>query len=806
MARKANLRLMVAAVTVVLIGAGSAWGIEVLEPGLTIETYASYSMTGIGTPMSMAFDSDGELYITQRGNNSIWRVSPDGNASEFVGGFNAIRNIVWAGGTDFGDYLYLVGSKETGAIYRIGVDGAVYSFATRYCASPLGLDRTGNYGGNLYTATSCQDHTYRINTAGSVSMFTSWPGWIDGGGPSDIAFDNASINYGGLMYVGCSYIESKAHVSGLFSLSQSGAATRFADDLVQVYRIDFSETQYFDGKMFVIGRQDFDDEYASVWRVEPDGSVVQFAITTLSAISDLIFGSDGAMYVSEYDEDAETIIISRILFEPRILAGLEIVGPGEVAEDSQGEYTAIAVYDDNSTRDVTDLAIWSVEPNDNCGIEAGWLTTEPIDLPEDVTITAQYSKGDVSESAQKQVSIFSICPSGSALDFDGIDDYVYCGNNDSLDMTDELTVSAWIKRPNFSTHGVVVGKNNGNSVTAGYGLFSYNQGFEFNFYSSQKWRRTTPRVAVTANQWHHVVGTFNGNSAYLYVDGVQRASLAYNGDIAIAAGYPVQIAYWRSQNTAYFKGSIEEVAIYNRALSAEEIQANMHIRLRGDEPGLVGYWDFHEGQGQIAHDVSGNGNDGFLGSDPYDIDDSDPEWVESDAPVGICTPLGVDIKPGSCPNPLNLASKGVLPVAVLGSADFDVNSIDPASIFLEGVPAIRSSYEDVSSPVTDSNECECSEEGGDGYLDLTLKFKTQQIVEELVNSGEELVKGQRLTLPLTGQLYDGTSVEGTDCVVLVGNVSKWLAAKRSDINADGKVDILDFAELASYWLESSEAK
>lgn len=170
---------------------------------------------------------------------------------------------------------------------------------------------------------------------------------------------------------------------------------------------------------------------------------------------------------------------------------------------------------------------------------------------------------------------------GGALDFDGVDDYVDCGNNDSLDMTDELTISAWIKRPNFSTYGVIVGKTNGNSVTAGYGLFSYKEGLEFTFYS-QGWQRTTPRVAVTANQWHHVAGTFNGNILYLYMDGEQRASLAYNGDITTAAGYPVQIAYWRSQNPHSFNGLIDEVRIYDVALSDAEIR-----ELAVPEPGTL---------------------------------------------------------------------------------------------------------------------------------------------------------------------------------------------------------------------------
>jgi hypothetical protein len=86
-----------------------------------------------------------------------------------------------------------------------------------------------------------------------------------------------------------------------------------------------------------------------------------------------------------------------------------------------------------------------------------------------------------------------------------------------------------------------------------------------------------------------------------------------------------------------FNGLIDQLAIYDRALSSEEIQANMHDRLTGDEPGLVAYWDFDEGQGQIVYDLSGNGNNGQLGSTP-DVDAGDPAWIESDAPIGRCNP------------------------------------------------------------------------------------------------------------------------------------------------------------------------
>ena len=173
-------------------------------------------------------------------------------------------------------------------------------------------------------------------------------------------------------------------------------------------------------------------------------------------------------------------------------------------------------------------------------------------------------------------------------------------------------------------------------------------------------------------------------------------------------------------------------------------------------------------------------------------------------PVPELMMVDIDIKPGSCPNPLNVRGRGLLPVAILGSEDFDVSTIDAPSIRLDGVPPIRSSFEDVATPLADGNECECTAEGPDGYTDLTLKFKTQEIVEELINAPGELVDGQTLLLTLTGALSDDTLIEGADCVLLVGNVARAIAAKRADINGDGVVDFRDLTIVANYWLESSE--
>jgi hypothetical protein len=163
----------------------------------------------------------------------------------------------------------------------------------------------------------------------------------------------------------------------------------------------------------------------------------------------------------------------------------------------------------------------------------------------------------------------------------------------------------------------------------------------------------------------------------------------------------------------------------------------------------------------------------------------------------------VDIKPGSCPNPLNLKSRGVLPVAVLGTLELDVNDIDPASIRLEGVAPLRSALKDVAAPVTDTNDCNCMQPGPDGQMDLTLKFKRPLLVQALMLAYPEIAARDVLTLNLTGELSNGISIEGADCIVIVGKVPDDLGVDLADVNKDGKVNLGDMIILRKHFGKST---
>jgi hypothetical protein len=135
------------------------------------------------------------------------------------------------------------------------------------------------------------------------------------------------------------------------------------------------------------------------------------------------------------------------------------------------------------------------------------------------------------------------------------------------------------------------------------------------------------------------------------------------------------------------------------------------------------------------------------------------------------TEVSLDVHPTSCPNPFNVYGKGVIPVAILGTEEFDVSQIDPASLRLEGVAPLRWAMEDVATPYgeefSDPPECmECTEEGPDGYMDLTVKFSMQEIAAAI----DGVEDGDCIAMTITGNLkeeFDSLEIIGIDVVRII---------------------------------------
>ncbi len=173
------------------------------------------------------------------------------------------------------------------------------------------------------------------------------------------------------------------------------------------------------------------------------------------------------------------------------------------------------------------------------------------------------------------------------------------------------------------------------------------------------------------------------------------------------------------------------------------------------DPALVG-----------SHDTPGNAWGVFVSGTTAYVADSHSGLQIIDVSGALC--IALDIKPGSCPNPLNVKSKGVLPVAILGTDSFYVNDIDLGNVYLEGIPPLRSSFMDVATPFSNGGDdtcLNCSEEGPDGKLDLVLKFDKQAVVEALW----EVSNGDCVELTLYGELLDppGFTIAGSDHVLII---------------------------------------
>jgi len=135
-------------------------------------------------------------------------------------------------------------------------------------------------------------------------------------------------------------------------------------------------------------------------------------------------------------------------------------------------------------------------------------------------------------------------------------------------------------------------------------------------------------------------------------------------------------------------------------------------------------------------------------------------------------PVALDIRPTSCPNPLNVGAKGVVPVAILGTADFDVTQVDPATVTLAGVPPLRWTLEDVATPfeplLGKEAADECTTAGPDSVLDLTFKFDALALAAAL----GPVTDGDVLVLSLEGNLleeFGGTPIVGEDVVVIIAH-------------------------------------
>jgi len=161
---------------------------------------------------------------------------------------------------------------------------------------------------------------------------------------------------------------------------------------------------------------------------------------------------------------------------------------------------------------------------------------------------------------------------GKALAFDGIDDWVTIDDAAALDLSASMTLEAWVyptealSQRNWAT---VIIKEAVYFLYANTSIDTPSTGISLNGNQELYGTQTLP-----SNIWAHLAGTYDGEQLRLFIDGVEVASMTQTGDFETSDN-PLRIGGNSVWNDEFFPGLIDEIRIYDRALSATEIQADM---------------------------------------------------------------------------------------------------------------------------------------------------------------------------------------------------------------------------------------
>lgn len=261
------------------------------------------------------------------------------------------------------------------------------------------------------------------------------------------------------------------------------------------------------------------------------------------------------------------------------------------------------------------------------------------------------------------------------LTFDGHDDYVQVqdpGSGSALDLGSSFTMSAWVNFFSLQSTGAarnprLLQKGSSTGDAGSYYLsvntvdaprvVSLRLKFGGTAYTYQGIR------SLSTGQWYHVAATKQGSVVRLYVNGSQDG-----GDFTVpsgapdANGEPLYVGESPDNSDGCLGGAIEDIRMYDSALSAADIVATMTTPLAGDESGLVLYLALNDGTGQSVTDGSLSALTAWRGA-TTSSDASDPLWAHGSTTTGV-EEAETAVPIASGPLALRLRSAtGVTPVA-----------------------------------------------------------------------------------------------------------------------------------------------
>lgn len=209
-----------------------------------------------------------------------------------------------------------------------------------------------------------------------------------------------------------------------------------------------------------------------------------------------------------------------------------------------------------------------------------------------------------------------------SMEFDGKDDVISVPDDNSLDLSTEGTLEAWIyikSNDAFNKYGGIIHKGHKkNWSDEAYSLKLWNsKKARLSIFDGNSEKKLDTNQKLNIKEWYHIAGTWDQNGMKIYINGglskETGSSLTVrntNGKLNIGA--QITEVYSKKYKIFPFKGNIDEVRIWNVARTQNQILDNMSKSLTGNETGLVSNYRFNEGTDKTASDLTSNSNDGSI--------------------------------------------------------------------------------------------------------------------------------------------------------------------------------------------------
>ena len=348
----------------------------------------------------------------------------------------------------------------------------------------------------------------------------------------------------------------------------------------------------------------------------------------------------------------------------------------------------------------------------------------------------------------------------TSYEFDGEGGHVEVPHDASLEMsdTDAVTVSTWVNKESIQGDEDWVALAQKSDASYNLQLENGNEP-AFTIHDGD-WQTTNSDVELDTDRWYHVVGTYDGEEARIYVDGELEGTESVSGTISDASDFDVGIGENLDQTDRHFDGRIDEVRLYDRALDTDEVESLGEIT----EGSYTSGWKTSEEVLDLNHlrleGVDADHNGGYIsvivearqeddtvltsesivldGSSTYDVEGFDPETSAEEFRLNV-----VMTSPNIEQSPVLSRVEIVSEAEDVGEAEFMISEFDAPAEVVEG--------ETVTASASIENEGNLE---GTEDVEYVFNGSVEDSTEETLDAGESTTVAFEYELDMSADEYE----------------------------------------------------